>query len=507
MTMSPPAKAGLIARSVASCFLFRFSASAKPQVALFRRSAKVRAYQHRLGPIAGSIEETDASPVAAVWREIKEETTLTPAHLDLFRQGKPYSFTDEGVGRIWTVHPFAFHLKDGRDESCIQLDWENEGWTWHDPLDVTDDESFGGVPFLAKSLRRVWFEMDLGEERGRILREGLLVLRDDHSSGARQLAGRALRVFQDIVALGHGEDINVWWRNARFAAWHLWKNGRESMGAAILNVIIRALTIVEREVQQFGSDVVEAALLHSIARQLDQYSEARAATIGSFAKSLQSVLERARPDTKSPVKILTLSSSSTIFESLQMIVQETDIPLDLRVLESRPLFEGAQMASRLAACAQEPTKARRNAVCVTVYSDASAAIASQGVDIVLLGADLISREGDVSNKTGSLPAVLSARHVSPGVQVVVLSEREKILPLAAPGHAEENDEAEIKRAWDQGTDSDVKGQVAIKNVYFEWVSSDLVTTYISEDGELTRGMVAEQAVLVEQQADRLFAES
>ncbi|KAG7120677.1 hypothetical protein HYQ44_020202 [Verticillium longisporum] len=453
------------------------------------------------------IEETDASPIAAVWREIKEETTLTPAHLNLFRQGKPYSFTDEGVGRIWTVHPFAFHLKDGRDESCIQLDWENEGWTWHDPLDVTDDESFGGVPFLAKSLRRVWFEMDLGEERGKILREGLLMLQDDHSSGARQLAGRALGVFQDIVALGHGENIDVWWRNARFAAWHLWKNGRESMSAAILNVLVRALTIVEREVQQFASNVVEATLLDSITQQLDQYSEARAATIGSFANSLQSVLERARPDTKSPVKILTLSSSSTIFESLQMIVQETDIPLDLRVLESRALFEGAQMASRLAACAQDPTKGRRDAVRITVYSDASAAIASQGVDIVLLGADLISREGDVSNKTGSLPAVLSARHVSPGVQVVVISEREKILPFAAPGHAEENDVAELKRAWDQGTDNDVAGEVVIKNVYFEWVSSDLITTYISEDGELTRGMVAEQADLIEQQADRLFAES
>ncbi|KAH6672796.1 hypothetical protein EV126DRAFT_435668, partial [Verticillium dahliae] len=279
-------------------FLFRFSASAKPQVALFRRSAKVRAYQlmHRPSPL--------------FWREIKEETTLTPAHLDLFRQGKPYSFTDEGVGSHMDGPSVAFHLKDGRDESCIQLDWENEGWTWHDPLDVTDDESH-----------------------------------------------------------------NVWWRNARFAAWHLWKNGRESMGAAIF----------------------KSALLHSIARPARTYSEARAATIGSFAKSLS------------------------------MIVQETDIPLDLRGWKSRPLF---------------------STLCF------SALTSSAG-------------EGDVSNKTGSLPAVLSARHVSPGVQVV--------------------------RAWDQGTDSDVKGQVAINNVYFEWVSSDLVTTYISEDGELTRGMVAEQA--------------
>ncbi|KAM0279734.1 hypothetical protein ACHAQH_004425 [Verticillium albo-atrum] len=505
--MTPSTKAGLVSRSVASCFLFKFSASAKPQVALFKRSAKVRAYQHRLGPIAGGIEETDASPVAAVWREINEETKLTPAHLNLFRQGKPYSFTDEKVGRIWTVHPFAFSLRDARDESCIQLDWENECWTWHDPLDVNDDESFGGVPFLAKSLRRVWFEMDLGEERGRILREGLTMLRDDHDSGARQLAGKALHVFRNVIALGHGEDVEVWWRNARFAAWHLWKNGRESMGAAILNVLIRALAIVEDEVQRFSNGTVEADLLDAISRQLDKYAEARTATIGPIAKSLQSVLERVRTDETSPVKILTLSSSSTIIESIQRVVQQTNIPLDVRVLESRPLFEGAQMASRLVSGVQDSRSERHDILKATVYSDASAAIASQGVDIVLLGADLISKEGDVSNKTGSLPAVLSARHVSPGAKVVVLSEQEKILPFAASTQVEDNDTAELTRAWGRAGSVGLPGQVEIKNVYFEWVPSDFIDTYVSEDGEMSQEAVAEQAGRVKQEAERLFAES
>jgi translation initiation factor 2B subunit (eIF-2B alpha/beta/delta family) len=66
---------------------------------------------------------------------------------------------------------------------------------------------------------------------------------------------------------------------------------------------------------------------------------------------------------------------------------------------------------------------------LTVYTDASAALASKEVDFVLLGADRISDSGSVSNKTGSLPAVLSARHVCPVAKVLVLSELEKV---AAP---------------------------------------------------------------------------
>jgi translation initiation factor 2B subunit (eIF-2B alpha/beta/delta family) len=63
---------------------------------------------------------------------------------------------------------------------------------------------------------------------------------------------------------------------------------------------------------------------------------------------------------------------------------------------------------------------------ITLYPDAAAALASSGVDILLLGADRIAASGAVSNKTGSLPASLSVRHISPVAKVVVLSELEKV---------------------------------------------------------------------------------
>lgn len=116
--------------------------------------------RHRWAVVSGSIDPEDTSPQAAAWREIHEETTLTPASLELMRQGKSYVLPDESIGREWTIYPFAFRLKEasegGKGEKGIQLDWEHDDWAWYDPFEVEDSESFGAVPRLAESLRRVW---------------------------------------------------------------------------------------------------------------------------------------------------------------------------------------------------------------------------------------------------------------------------------------------------------------------------------------------------------------
>lgn len=120
--------------------------------------------RHKYAGISGTIEPTDASPLAAAWRELAEETTLTDARLKLFRAGEPYSFVDEGLRREWTIHPFGFVLVNGEEGGDggdgegggICIDWEHESYAWFDPKAVTDEAGFGGVPRLAESLGRVW---------------------------------------------------------------------------------------------------------------------------------------------------------------------------------------------------------------------------------------------------------------------------------------------------------------------------------------------------------------
>ncbi|KZL63075.1 nudix domain-containing protein [Colletotrichum incanum] len=511
-------------RAVVSSFIFKFPPNRGPQVALFRRSGNVRTYPNRLAPVSGSIEKDDPSPLDAAWREIREETTLTPATLTLLRQGKDYRFADEKIGREWTIHPFAFRLKSHEDESRIQIDWEHQGFQWFDPYDVRDVDEFGGVPRLAESLRRIWFEIELGESRGKVLSEGLLALQKDHESGARQLAGKALNVLLSVISekssVEKDGSLEKWWRNTRLAAWHLWKNGRESMGAAILNNIVRSLTIIEKEVQQAKDNEVSPEFLDRVTQNLRNFAALRDSSVDGIWKSFEAFL-RERHGSGRPVRILTLSSSSTIFECLQRAITGFDSEFDIRILESRPLFEGVSMASRLVGRLRE-LEQREKKVEVSIYTDAAAAIASKDVDLVLVGADIIREDGSTSNKTGSLPAVLSAKHCSPHAKVLVLAENEKILPYEPPGF-EENDIEEVVASWKhndtvqeaastvlnitQDAHPEEKGiKASVRNVYFEWVPTSLIDGYMFEDGQKSAKDIADLAAQIRREADAFFSD-
>lgn len=123
--------------------------------------------------------------------------------------------------------------------------------------------------------------------------------------------------------------------------------------------------------------------------------------------------------------------------------------------------------------------------------------------MLLLGADLIDRSGNVSNKTGSLPAVLAARHVSPGVKILVVAEKDKILPFDPPEHDEDNDAGELVRSWGEDAEGKLPG-VNVKNVYFEWVPATMVHLYLTEDGIEGTDNVKKWAEEARQKADRFF---
>ncbi|KAJ9230354.1 hypothetical protein DTO207G8_4663 [Paecilomyces variotii] len=513
----------LTKRSVVSSLIFKFpeSGNGTPVVALFRRSDKVNTYRHHLAPISGSIDKTDPNPLSAAWREIKEETTLTPESLALFRQGKPFTFSDPSIGREWTIHPFGFRLKTkdegGKGEEGIQTDWEHEGWEWHDPSTVIDSQEFGGVPRLKETLSRVWFETDMGKEAGNILADGLDTLKNDHESGARELAAIALSIFRKVI-VGMRDDIGRerWWELVRIAGWHLWKNGRESMGAAIVNVIVSALTSIERIISDTSAH--PATKKDEILAVIDEIAEKRQSTGACVSSNFISYLRTnvIGGRNASPVKILTLSSSSTIRSALLHIAFIPDIEkLELHVLESRPLYEGVSIASAV----QPEFQSRSVQLKTTIYTDASAALAAKDVDILLLGADRIASSGDVSNKTGSLPAVLSAKNVNPAARVVVLTELEKVAePGSVTQHVtEENDPDEVIRGWKS---SGVKGfdvverelkrgygqntALSVKNIYFEWVPADFIDAYICEEGSWDTSRIKDRSKWVGERIDRLF---
>ncbi|KAI1370603.1 nagb/rpia/CoA transferase-like protein [Hypoxylon crocopeplum] len=508
-------------RSVAGSFLFKLldGDEKQAQVALFKRSGKVSTYQHKYAPISGSVETYDANPMATALREINEETGLTLSSLELLRVGKPYTFTDESIGREWTINPFGFRLKDktegGKGEEGITIDWEHEGFDWFDPLDVKDLEEFGGVPKLVNSLRRVWPEYDLGLSAGRVLTSGLQKLRNDHESGARQLAQEAVSTLKNLIAEMDSDVIDdTWWANVRMAAWHICKT-RESMGAAITSAIVKALDRVEAVfVQDLSSPEKVRQMTEAIEDQLKQRQSTTDRIRNAFVEYLRQNITQAIAGKKT-ISVLTLSSSSTISACLLQAATDLGVSLDLRILESRPLYEGVTLASKF-------LEARDGSadLTVTLFTDASVTLAAEAVDIVVLGADRISSAGDVSNKIGSLPTVLCQRHVAPDAKVIILSETEKI---ASPGlmdehSAEENSPAELTRTWKGsvkgaeaievalgGVESGpTQGKIRVRNAYFEWIPARFVHAYVTDEGLWFVEDITKRSNWIGDEMDRFF---
>lgn len=382
-----------------------------------------------------------------------------------------------------------------------------------------------------------------------MLTNGLERLKNDHQSGARQLAGNALQILRDIVAkMDTHQPSEQWWTRVRFACWHIWKNGRESMGAAVLSALLSALSGIERRIRQLGDKPVvqwKDAAIEELDRVIFSREDTARAISITFANFLKDQMmhksSRARP-----VKVLTISESSTITCALREVIANTDISLDLRILESRPLFEGVSLARELArpvpsrASTKKPTSEAGQPHKATLYTDASSALASDDVDIVLIGADRIAETGAVSNKTGSLPAILSAKHVSPKAKIVIVSETEKVAtPGAAAAHVvENNNPAQLMHAWTAGFNSErirnaagtipsgagggtvhpsaydthhdsCKGsndvvEVHVRNVFFEWVPPELVDVYITERGQLTVEDIAKHSETLGTEEERFF---
>lgn len=104
------------------------------------------------------------------------------------------------------------------------------------------------------------------------------------------------------------------------------------------------------------------------------------------------------------------------------VAQERGFAVEVLACETRPLLQGARLTAWELAQAGVP---------VTVLTDGMAAslMAAGRVDLVLVGADRIARNGDVANKIGSYGLAVLARHH--GIPFVVAAPW-STMDLAAP---------------------------------------------------------------------------
>lgn len=288
-------------------------------------------------------------------------------------------------------------------------------------------------------------------------------LKDDHDSGARQLALKALRVLH-LVATTVPSEKSSWPELVNYA-WYIIQ-ARPSMKAAIETTILRTLHDLQREypssrtceiIEQHIAD--ESAALEKLSTNFTDYI---------LSLSL------------SKIRILTLSFSSTILAALLKLFKASPAEIVLTILESRPLLEGVSLAKALV-----PHKPQN--CTIEVSTDASAAYFSKRADIVLLGADKVNAiSGDVSNKVGSLTAATFCEG-----KVLCLTSTDKIVEVdkGVDEVDEENAAEEVTKIWNTNA---VEGDgVGVRNLYFEWIPGNEIDAYVTETGSLNKGDLKE----------------
>lgn len=143
--------------------------------------------------------------------------------------------------------------------------------------------------------------------------------------------------------------------------------------------------------------------------------------------------------------------------------------------ETRPLFQGARLTA---------WELLRAGIRHTVLPDAAAAsLFAQGkVDLVLVGADRVARNGDVANKVGTLGvAVLARHHGVPFYTVAPTSTFDPACPDGAHIAIEHRDAAEVTVPF--GVRVAPAGS-PVHNPAFDVTPAALVTGYVTERGIL-----------------------
>jgi translation initiation factor 2B subunit (eIF-2B alpha/beta/delta family)/8-oxo-dGTP pyrophosphatase MutT (NUDIX family) len=407
-------------RHVVTCFLVD---PASGRVLLGRRSDRVSTYPGRWAAISGSVE--DATPLAQARREIAEETGLRPEHLRLVAEGVPLRFAAWELGTVWAVHPFLFHCL--RPEAA-RPDWEHVQFEWVETADIA---SLQTVPRLAEALAAVrGFEGRPSPDR--VFAE----VRGDRDRGADALGLLVLEAIR-AAAPAEGRTTGEEWLQRMQEVCREAAGLRPSM-ASVRSAALEAFGACRKALEDSPGDPARTA-----AGAIDGIiAERERASLEAAAASAAMIEPGAR--------VTTLSFSSTVLMALRDAAERV---AELVVAESRPRCEGRETA-RLAASFGIPTR---------LVTDAAAAEAVAGTDLVLFGADSVTGRGDVANKTGTLALCLAARHF--GVRTLCVSTPSKVLPEGWEPAREQMDPAELGEQ--------IEG-VEAENPYFETVPADLI---------------------------------
>jgi methylthioribose-1-phosphate isomerase len=157
------------------------------------------------------------------------------------------------------------------------------------------------------------------------------------------------------------------------------------------------------------------------------------------------------------------------------LAAERGVPVHVWVDETRPLLQGSRLTAWELAKAGIPH---------TVLADGAAAslMAAGKVDVVVVGADRIARNGDTANKVGTFSLAVVARHHGvPFYVVAPFSTFDLACPSGDAIPIEQRGGAEVTRPL--GRQAAPEGSVAY-NPAFDVTNAELISGWVTERGIL-----------------------
>jgi len=278
-------------------------------------------------------------------------------------------------------------------------------------------------------------------------------IRDDHLSGARELAQKGAHV---LVALAKGSRAvsGEGFQRELLKTGQALIKAQPSM-APLVNLVNRSLFALQEEM---GLEEAKRALVTTAQGYADH-----------LERSVERIAQRVLPLVPHGL-ILTHSFSSTVLASLLHAKQEGRT-FALLCTESRPQYEGRALAERLAQAGVE----------TRLVVDALAPSMIRDIEAVLVGADSLSTEGLV-NKIGTYLLALAAR--AHQVPFYVLCGTEKFLPLDYT--LPEESPKDSQEVW-----PDHPQRVEVINRYFDLTPLEYLTGIVTEEGMLSPTEVRE----------------
>lgn len=400
------------------------------RVLLAQRSSEVSTFPGHWAGISGYVQQSE--PLDQAYQELQEECGLVRGSLVLAGAGEPLvAAAEEGHGGF-RVHPFLFRVEP---DVALHRDWEAARLDWVPLADVVAGVKQPAVPRLYEAFAHVWPPWPAEQRVAENLKAAQRHLSTDRTHGAAALAQQALAAAAVLIRAARPDFATL--KPQILSGLDLLASCRPSMQA-----VAGILQEARAAIAACDSEAAALAVLDSLRNRL----------LEAARRSAERAATRIQPGET----ILVHSFSGTVLESLLMSRGRVQ---RVYVCEARPLYEGRQMAARLAAAG----------IPVTLITDAQAALVMPHVSRVLLGADAVCADGSIVNKAGSTLVALAAQRL--GRPVTAVAQEIKRLAVTEP----DLENAPPAEVW-----SDPPACIEVQNVYFEKVPPDLLTEVVTE---------------------------